>query len=233
MITFHIITIFPEALEGYLNSSIIKRARDKKRIAIKMYHLRDFTNDAHKTVDDRPFGGGPGMVLMVEPLTRAIKKILGKDFKFNTEGKLIVNKDKYRIIFFDARGEQFTQEIARSFIPKIKNKKYTTHVILVCGHYEGIDERIKENCSTDQISIGPYVLSGGEAPAMVVIDAITRLIPGVLGNEESVEETRSVKGYAVYTRPRAFSPKKGVAWDVPEVLFGGDPKKIDAWRKEH
>ncbi|MBI5153343.1 MAG: hypothetical protein HZA36_02690, partial [Parcubacteria group bacterium] len=192
MITFHVITIFPEALEGYFNTSIVKRAQAKKRIKIVLHNLRDFSKDKHRSVDERPFGGGPGMVLMVEPLMGALKAILKKDFKFSAGGKLAIDKKKYRIVFFDTRGKLFTQEIAHSFISKIQNTKYKIHVILICGHYEGIDERIKEYCATDVISIGNYVLSGGEVPAMVVVDAVTRLVTGVLGNEESVEETRVV-----------------------------------------
>ncbi|MEK7498921.1 MAG: tRNA (guanosine(37)-N1)-methyltransferase TrmD, partial [Patescibacteria group bacterium] len=158
MITFHIITIFPEALEGYFNASIIKRAQEKKRIKIVLHNLRDFSKDKHKSVDDRPFGGGPGMVLMVEPLMYALKHILKRDFKFNELNKLDVDPKKYRIVFFDTRGESFTQEIARSFLQGTKS----SHIILICGHYEGVDERIKEYCATDVISIGNYVLSGGE-----------------------------------------------------------------------
>jgi len=229
MITFHIITIFPEALHGYFSTSIIKRAQEKKRVKIVMYNLRDFSMDKHRSVDDRPFGGGPGMVLMVEPLMYTLKHILKKDFRFNEVNKLDIDPKKYRIVFFDTRGELFTQEIARSFLPEVKH----SHVIFVCGHYEGIDERIKEYCATDVISIGNYVLSGGEVPAMAVVDAITRLVPGVLGNEESVEETRVVKGYAVYTRPRDYSPKKNIVWSVPDALVSGDPKKIDEWRRGH
>jgi len=233
MIIFHIITIFPEALEGYLNTSIIKRAQEKKRIKIVMHNLRDFSTDKHKSVDDRPFGGGPGMVLMVEPLMGALKHILKKDFKFNELNKLDVDPKKYRIIFFDTRGEFFTQETARSFVSMRHDSRSKIHIILICGHYEGIDERIKEFCATDVISIGNYVLSGGEVPAMAVVDAVTRLVPGVLGNEESVEETRVVKGYAVYTRPRDYSPRKNMVWRVPDALISGDPKKIDEWRREH
>ncbi|MBI5421243.1 MAG: tRNA (guanosine(37)-N1)-methyltransferase TrmD [Parcubacteria group bacterium] len=236
MITFHIITIFPEALEGYCNASILKRAQVKKRIKIILHNLRDFSKDNHKSVDDRPFGGGPGMVLMVDLLVGALKHILKKDFKLDAGGKLVVDSTKYRIVLFDTRGEPFTQEIARSFLPNPishKLKAKSSHIILICGHYEGVDERIKEFCTTDVISIGNYVLSGGEVPAMVVVDAVTRLIPGVLGNEESIEETRVVKGYAVYTRPRDYSPKRNIVWKVPDPLFSGDPKKIDEWRREH
>jgi tRNA (guanine37-N1)-methyltransferase len=134
---------------------------------------------------------------------------------------------------FDTRGVVFTQEVARSFLPEIQDTRYKIQVILICGHYEGVDERVKEFLATDSISVGNVVLSGGEIPAMMLVDAVTRLIPGVLGNEESIEETRAVKGYAVYTRPRELSPKKGVTWAVPDVLFSGDPKKVDEWRRSH
>ncbi len=231
MITFHIITVFPEAFKGYFDTSILKRAQEKKRIRIIVHSLRDFAEDKHRTVDDRPFGGGPGMVLMVEPIVKALRAILKKDFKLNAEGVLSLDREKYRIVFFDARGVYFTQEHARELI--LQKGRKQKQIILICGHYEGIDERVKEKLSTDVISIGNYVLSGGEIPAMVVVDALARLVPGVLGNEESIEETRAVKGYAVYTRPREFSPKKGVVWEVPAALFSGDPKKIDEWRRGH
>ncbi len=233
MIAFHIITVFPEAFQGYFSTSIVKRAQEKKRVSIAMHGLRDFSKDKHKSVDERPFGGGPGMVLMVEPILGALKHILKNDFRLDAQGKLIVDPKKYRIVFFDTRGELLTQEIVRSFVPKTLGLRSKIRVIFICGHYEGVDERIKEYCATDVISIGGYVLSGGELPAMVMVDAITRLIPGVLGNEESIEETRGVKGYAVYTRPREYSPRKKTVWKVPDVLFSGDPKKIDEWRREH
>ncbi|MDE1970572.1 MAG: tRNA (guanosine(37)-N1)-methyltransferase TrmD [Patescibacteria group bacterium] len=233
MLIFHVITIFPEGVKGYFDSSILKRAQEEKRVKIVVHNVRDFSSDRHHKVDDRPFGGGPGMVMMVEPLTHTIRHIMKKDFKLDTKGRIAVDTQKWRIVFFDTKGELFTQEKAHSFISGATTRRHSAHIILICGHYEGIDERVKEFLSTDVISVGNYVLSGGEVPAMAVVDAVTRLVPGVLGNEESIEETRAVKGYAVYTRPREFSPKKGVSWDVPDILFSGDPKKIDEWRTVH
>lgn len=168
--------------------------------------LRDFATDKHRRVDDKPFGGGPGMVLMVEPIERALKKVLGQ------------KKAKSRVILTSARGKTFDQADARRLA------KYD-HLVFVCGRYEGVDERVAEHLVDEECSIGPYVLTGGELPALVMTDAIARHIPGVLGTGESLEETHG--SFPQYTRPEKY--KK---WKVPPVLLSGDHKKIAEWRKE-
>jgi tRNA (guanine37-N1)-methyltransferase len=218
MITFHIITIFPKIFDSFLKESFIKKAQEKKLIKIKIYNLRDFTKNKHKSVDDRPYGGGLGMVLKLEPIYRVVKSI-------NIKGK----EQKTKVILFTPRGKQFTQKMAYSF-SKLK------HLILICGRYEGVDERVAKYIADLELSIGPYDLMGGELPAMVVIEAVTRLIPGVIGKPEFLKE-RMAKGgfieYPQYTRPEVFSPKKGVYWKVPKVLLSGNHQKIREWRKKH
>jgi len=218
MIYFHIITIFPKIFDSFLRESFIKKAQEKKLIKIKIYNLRDFSTDKRKTVDDRPYGGGLGMVLKVEPIYRAVKSIKAKS-----------KEQRAKIILFTPRGKQFNQKMAYSF-SKLK------HLILICGRYEGVDERVAKYIADLELSIGPYDLMGGELPAMVVIEAVTRLIPGVIGKPEFLKE-RVVKGgfieYPQYTRPEVFSPKKGVYWKVPKVLLSGHHKKIEDWRKRH
>jgi tRNA (guanine37-N1)-methyltransferase len=218
MITFHIITIFPKIFDSFLKESFIKKAQEKKLIKIKIYNLRDFTKNKHKSVDDRPYGGGLGMVLKLEPIYRVVKSI-------NIKGK----EQKTKVILFTPRGKQFTQKMAYSF-SKLK------HLILICGRYEGVDERVAKYIADLELSIGPYDLMGGELPAMVVIEAVTRLISGVIGKPEFLKE-RMVKGgfieYPQYTRPEVFSPKKGVYWKVPKVLLSGNHQKIREWRKKH
>ena len=215
---FDIITIFPKIFDSYLNKSIIKRAQKNKKIKINIINLRDFTNDKHKTVDEKPYGGGPGMIFKLEPLVKAISilKLKGK---------------KTKIILFSASGKQFDSKMASDFA-----KKYD-RIVMIAGHYEGIDERIKKivcdlGFGVCELSIGPYVLTGGELPAMVVIDAISRHIPGVLGKDESLEEKRYGVGVPVYTRPEVFK-FKGKKYKVPKVLLSGNHKKIDDWKKKH
>lgn len=217
---FDIITIFPHIFDSYLNESMFKRARAKKLVDIRVHDLRKWAYDKHKKVDDRPFGGGPGMALKTEPIVRAIGSIVGKEQKTK----------KIMIILFSASGKQFDQKIARDFA-----KKYE-RLIFIAGHYEGVDERIKkviENLKfkIENLSIGPYVLTGGELPALVVIDAVSRHIPGFLGKEESLEEKRHGIGVPVYTRPEAFG-WKGKTYRVPNVLLSGNHKKIEEWRKQ-
>jgi tRNA (guanine37-N1)-methyltransferase len=225
MTTFHIISLFPESLESYLNSSIVKRAREDGFITIKYYNPRDFALSSKKgeemtyserRVDDKPYGGGPGMVIEALPVIRAIENVVGKKIK----GK---SKNKVKIIFFSPSGKQFTNEIADTF------KKYTD-IIFVCGRYEGIDARIKKVFPMADISIGPYVLTGGELPAMIIIDAVTRRIKGVLGDDLSIEETR-VASPDVYTRPEIIE-YKGKKYRVPKVLLSGHQRKIDEWKKD-
>lgn len=202
LMQFDIITIFPEIFKSYFNESIIKRAQQKKLININIHNLRNYTKDKHKTVDDKPYGGGPGMVMMVEPIYKAVKKI---------------KRNNTKVILFSPKGKKFDQKMAKKFSKLDK-------LIMICGRYEGVDQRVSK-IADQEISIGDYVLTGGEIPAMIVIDAVSRLIPGVLGKKESLEE---IKGsYPVYTRPEDFNN-----WKVPKVLLSGDHKKIREWRKK-
>jgi len=219
MIKFDVITIFPEMFNSYLKESLISRAQEKKFIKVNLHNLRKWTNDRHQTVDGRPFGGGLGMVLRVEPIFKAVKAL-------RTKSK---NK-KSKVIFFTPRGEKFDQQLAYK-LSKLDQ------VIFICGRYEGVDERVPQKIADMEISIGDYDLMGGELPAMVMIESISRLVPGVIGKEQLLGERISKSGgfleYAQYTRPEVFSPKKGTNWKVPEVLLSGDHKKIDDWKKEH
>ncbi len=207
---FNIITIFPHIFESYFGESIIKRAVEKNLIDINVINLRDFASDKHKTVDDTPFGGGAGMVMKVEPIYKAVEFIKND------------NNSSVRKILFSAKGKKYTQADA------VRLSKYDK-LIFICGRYEGVDERVSENIADEEISIGDYVLTGGEIPAMTVIDSITRLIPGALGNEESSkDESHSAEGYLEYpqyTRPEDFND-----WKVPEVLLSGNHKEIEKWR---
>jgi tRNA (guanine37-N1)-methyltransferase len=247
MTTFHVISLFPESFESYLGASIVKRAQEKGIIGIKYYNPRDFVEKqkskikkqnggaekltyAERRVDDRPYGGGPGMVIEALPMIKAIDKAVGKkiqDLRFKIQDKTRANKRasrkaKVKIIFFSPAGKQFSNEVAEDL------KKYTD-IVLVCGRYEGIDARIKKVFPMVDISVGPYVLTGGELPAMIVIDSITRRIPGVLGDDLSVEESR-VACSDVYTRPEVLEYKKK-KYRVPKVLLTGNHKKIDEWKK--
>ena len=204
----HILTIFPKMFEPFLNESIIKRAQAKKKVVITVHDLRAFTNDKHRKADDRPFGGGPGMVMMAQPFFAAIKRIKGKK--------------KAKVILTSPSGQPFKQKIALR-LSKEKN------IIILCGHYEGIDERVMKVVD-ESISIGDYVLTGGELPAMVMVDAIARLIPGVLGKEASlVNESfeNNLLEYPQYTRPAKFLGMK-----VPTVLLSGNHKDIESWRRQ-
>ncbi len=216
MIKFKIITIFPKIFDSYLKESLISRAQKKKLIKINVHNLRDFTNDNHKTVDDRPFGGGLGMVLKIEPIYKAVKKLKGKK--------------KSKVILFTPRGQKFNQKIAFE-LSKLEQ------IIFICGRYEGVDQRVAEKIADMEISIGDYDLMGGELPAMVLIETISRLIPGVLGKEQLLRERITKSGGFIegkqYTRPEIFSPKKGINWKAPKVLISGDHKKIENWKKKN
>jgi tRNA (guanine37-N1)-methyltransferase len=220
---FNVITIFPGIFDSYFNESIIKRALDKKIIDINVVNLRDFANDKHKTVDDTPFGGGAGMVLKVEPIYDCVNAIKTQNANL-----------KKRIILFSAKGKRYTQEDA------VRLLTYD-NLIFICGRYEGVDERVVQNIADEEISIGDYVLTGGEIPAMILVDSISRLIPGVLGNEESLKEeshnpiqTTNYKlqttnlEYPQYTRPENFND-----WKVPDVLLSGNHKEIENWRRNN
>lgn len=223
MTTFHVITLFPESLESYLSASIVKRAGEKGLISVKCYNPRDFVvarkgkqTYADRRVDNRPYGGGPGMVIEAMPVIRAIEAAVRK-----SKGKGQKLKSKVKIIFFSPAGKQFTNAVADSF------KKYTD-IILVCGRYEGIDARVKKVFPMADISVGPYTLTGGELPAMIVIDAVTRRIKGVLGDDLSIEEGR-VASPDVYTRPEIIE-YKGKKYRVPKILLSGHHAKMNAWK---
>jgi tRNA (guanine37-N1)-methyltransferase len=231
MITFDVITIFPKIFDSYLKESFIKKAQEKGLIKINIHNLRDFTADRHKTVDDRPFGGGFGMVLKVEPIFKAVsvlKKFQIPSTKSQTNSKFKISKSK--TILFTPRGKKFNQKIAYQ-LSKL------SQIIMICGRYEGVDERVAKYIADIELSIGDYDLMGGELPAMVVIEAVARLIPGVLGKPELLKERitkeRGFIEYPQYTRPEVFSPKKGVYWRVPRVLLSGHHQKIAEWRKKH
>jgi tRNA (guanine37-N1)-methyltransferase len=207
---FDILTLFPDMFQGPFNGSIIKRAREKGIIEINLINIRDFTEDKHKTADDTPFGGGAGMVLKIEPIYRAWKSVSE-------------SRGECPVIMLSPQGRKLDQDLVKS-LSKEKG------LILLCGHYEGIDERVRETIITDEISIGDYVLTGGEIPAMVLVDAITRMLPGVLGDEQSKLEDSFYNGlldYPVYTRPREFMGLK-----VPDILLSGNHGAIDRWRKK-
>lgn len=203
------LTLFPEMFDGVLNHSILKRAQDKNIIEVNTVNFRDYAENKHNQVDDYPYGGGQGMVLKPEPVFNAMK-----DLK---------HTDKTRVILMCPQGRQFSQAIAEEL-------SEAEHIVFICGHYEGYDERIRENLVTDEISMGDYVLTGGELPAMTMTDAIVRLIPGVLGNEQSHQDDSFSDGlleFPQYTRPREY---KGMT--VPDVLLSGNHANIEKWRHE-
>lgn len=213
---YDIITIFPKILDSYFNESILKRAEESRLIKIVAHNLRDFSKDKrHNKVDASPFGGGPGMVIQIQPIYDAVE--------FAKRQARSANRK--RVILFSTRGKKFDSKIARRL------SKYN-QLIFICGRYEGVDERVAEHIADEEISLGDYVLSGGELPAAIVIEAVSRFIPGVLGKYESLEE---VKGsYPVYTRPEVFVPSKTKKkWVVPKVLLSGDHKKINEWRRKN
>ncbi len=209
---FHVLTLFPEMIENGLNTSITGRAINNGKISLNAVNIRDYTLEKHGHVDDYPYGGGAGMVMQAEPIYLAYQSIVS-----NMEGK------KPRVIYTTPQGKVFNQEMAREFAKE-------ESLIFLCGHYEGVDERILEMIVTDNVSIGDYVLTGGELPAMVMIDSISRLVDGVLNNKDSAEYesfSDNLLEYPQYTRPAEFMGKK-----VPDVLLSGNHKKIEEWRKE-
>lgn len=216
-----IITLFPEMFRGPFDESIIRRAQDKASVEIKIHNLRKWAVDKHGTVDDKPYGGGAGMVLMVEPIYRALR-----DIKLKVKSDLPGGRqEKLKVILLDPGGKPFNQMKAQE-LAKLD------HLILIAGHYEGVDQRVKEHLVDEEISIGDYVLTGGELPAMVVVDAVVRLIPGVLEKPEATQfesfsEMENLLEYPQYTRPEKFRN-----WKVPEVLLSGNHKEIETWRKQ-
>jgi len=219
---FDILTIFPETITPYTSASILGRAQEKKLIKITAHNLRDWSLDRHQKVDDTSYGGGPGMLMKVEPFERAVKELRSKRSKMTKKAK---KAKKVRVILTAASGKTFSQKDARRLA------KYN-QLIFLCGRYEGVDHRVEEHIADEVFSIGNYVLTGGELPALVMIDAIARVIPGVLGSKESLEqESHDEEGmleYPQYTKPEVY--KK---WKVPEILLSGNHKKIEAWREEH
>lgn len=208
---FDIITLFPGIFDSFLSESLLAKARDKKIITVHVHNLRDFTNDKHHTADDKPYGGGAGMLMKIEPLVVALKKIK--------------RKKNARVIFLSPAGKQFTQKKA-----EVCAKKYD-QLIFICGRYEGVDARIKHYID-ETISVGPYVLNGGEVAAMALIESVFRLIPGALGNADSLKEEswgdEADSEYPQYTRPEVFDGHR-----VPKILLSGDHKKIAQWREKH
>lgn len=207
--TFHIITLFPNAFESYINESIIARAVKNKKIKIRFYNPRDFTKDKHKRVDQKPYGGGPGMVLEASSVLKAVEKAIGK-------------KKGVKIIFLAPKGRQFDNIYAKKISKKYKD------VVIICGRYEGVDARVRKILKAEVLTVGPYVLTGGELPAMIILDAISRQIKGVLGNEVSIEEER-ISSSDVYTRPEILK-YKSKNYKVPKVLLSGHHKNIEKWR---
>lgn len=220
---FDVLTIFPNFFESFKQEALISRARKKKLISIKTHNLRNYADDKRGTVDDRPYGGGAGMVLMFDPIAKAVKKV--------------AKKKKSKIIVFNPKGKKFTQQMARDW-------SKLDQLIMICGRYEGIDERVMTLLADEEISIGDYVLFGGEVPAMVVMEAVARLLPGAIGKQESLENesfkdageigTEQLSKYIEYphyTRPEVVVYKKKKVI-VPAVLLSGDHKKIEEWRKD-
>ncbi len=215
---FDIISLFPEGMKAYLETSILKRAQEAGLVEVHLHQLRDFALDKHKTVDDTPYGGGAGMVLKVEPLVACLEHILGLAKE--------VSRAKTRVIVTSAKGEFYTQRHAERLSTEYER------VIFVCGRYEGIDQRFIDHCVDEEFSIGEYVLTGGELRALIMLDSMARLVPGVLGNEESsVHESYSMEGgreHPQYTKPEVYRD-----WSVPSILLSGNHKAIDDWRTEN
>jgi tRNA (guanine37-N1)-methyltransferase len=232
---FDLVTIFPEFFAGPLSHGILRRAQETGLVEVNVQDLRVFTKDRHRTVDDRPFGGGEGMVLKPEPLFEAVESLLGRSV--GEAAKPGVADPKTAIVLMSAAGKLFRQETARRFAE-------LERIIFICGRYEGVDERVAEHLATEEISIGDFVLSGGELPAMMIVDAVTRLLPGALGNEASSQnesfsgeahshaggESRGENGalldFPHYTRPAEYR-----GWGVPEVLIGGNHAEVAKWRR--
>jgi tRNA (guanine37-N1)-methyltransferase len=249
---FDIVTIFPEFFAGPLDYGIVRRAREAHLIDVRVHDLRNFTQDRHRTVDDRPFGGGEGMVLKPEPLFEAVEALVGERHAVPLQGDAAhgavngVDPRKTAIVLLSAAGKLFRQDVARRFAK-------LDRIVLLCGRYEGVDERVAEHLATDDLSIGDFVLSGGELAAALVMDAVTRLVPGALGNEdssinesfsaqealevpaaistgtnrESQVTTHGILDYPHYTRPAEFR-----GWQVPEILIGGNHEHIRKWRRQ-
>lgn len=211
-----ILTLFPEYFESALRASILGRAQIEGKVEFQILNIRDFATDKHRVTDDRPYGGGAGMVMKVEPIDLALQHVL--ESQAGEKTSISVKR-----ILLSAKGRMFDQNVAREYAAQ-------DHLILICGHYEGVDERVAEYLIDEELRIGDYVLTGGEPAALVVADAVSRLVPGVLGNDQSLEaESHDVPGelgHPVYTRPEDYN-----GWTVPEILLSGDHKQIEEWRK--
>jgi tRNA (guanine37-N1)-methyltransferase len=208
---FDIFTLIPSALEAYLSASVLGRARAAGLIDVRLHDIRSYTSDRHHTTDDSPYGGGGGMVMKPEPVFAAVEGVLGESLA------------SVPVILLTPQGRTFSQRVAAELARHER-------LALICGRYEGVDERIRQHLASDEISVGDYVLTGGELPALIVVDAVARLIPGVLGDEGAVEDDSHASGlleYPHYTRPPEFR-----GWKVPEVLLSGDHGRIAAWRRE-
>lgn len=217
MIHFHIISLFPESIAPYLDSSMLGRAQKDKKIKINYYNPRDFSKHKSRSVDDKPYGGGPGMVLEAPSYLAAARKAIG-------------SKKNVEVIFFTPSGEQFTQGDAKS-LAKVKRSVRNKHIVFLCAHYEGLDARVPHILKAKHISVGPFVLTGGELPAAIIIDATARQVEGVLGRGDSIEEERNASS-EVYTRPEVLK-YKGRVYKVPEVLLSGHHGNIEKWRESH
>jgi len=223
---FHIITLFPDVCKAYTDASVLGRAQKTekgkgakvrgKKLSICYYNPRDYTTDKHKKVDDRPYGGGPGMVMRAEPVVKAWDKAVGRKSKAKQAGKV-------KTLIMSPRGVTFTQELAKEYAQQYE------HLVLISGRYEGIDARVKEITDAEEVSVGDYVLTGGELPALTIVDATARHIEGVLGTHDSLEDDRATEG-VTYTRPEVLVHKKA-KYSVPDVLVGGNHAEIEKWRQ--
>jgi len=209
---FDIVTIFPNVIQEYINTGILRIAQEKNLVEINVHDLRKWTTDRHRTVDDTPYGGGPGMVMKIEPIYKAIKELKQEDSI---------------VCITTPKGKKLTQSKVKEL-----SQKENAHYIIICGRYEGVDQRVHDHLVDFEFSIGEYILSGGELPTLVLVDSITRLIPGVLGNEKSLESESFIRkkklDFSQYTKPEEF---KG--WKVPKVLLSGNHEKIKEWREKH
>ncbi len=213
---FDIVTIFPDIFTGFTSESLLAKAQKKKLITIATHYLRKWTNDRHQTVDGKPYGGGPGLVFKVEPIFKAISDIQKKT------KKKPVRPGKSKVVLFSPRGKKFDQAVAKKWAK-------LDQIIMICGRYEGVDERVADHIADEVVSIGDYVLNGGEVAAMVVMEAVARLLPGFMQKEES-----SVKDdHPSYTKPEVFEPKNGVVWRVPKILLSGNHAKVEEWRRRN
>lgn len=217
-ITFDVFTLFPEMFRGPVDESILKRAQEDGKLSVRLHDIRQYATDKHRVTDEPPYGGGGGMVMKAEPIFSAVESVLGRP-----DGRTDEADADVPVVLLSPQGRLFSQEMAR---------KLAVHprVALICGRYEGVDERVRQHLATDEVSIGDYVLTGGELAAMVIIDAVTRLIPGVLGDPTAATQDSHARGLLEgphYTRPRTFR-----GWEVPEVLLSGDHGAVEGWRRE-